>query len=129
MKKIIALTLVLSIVYGCATVPVTGRRQLSLVSNEEIINMSSQEYQKVLAQSKLSTDQEKVEMIRRVGGRIQKAVEQYMASKNASSQLAGFKWEFNLIQDDKTVNAWCMPGGKVAFYTAILHRHSSHLQR
>jgi predicted Zn-dependent protease len=120
MKKFIALTLVLSIAYGCATVPVTGRRQLSLVSNEEIINMSSQEYQKVLAQSKLSTDQEKVEMIRRVGGRIQKAVEQYMASKNASNQLAGFKWEFNLIQDDKTVNAWCMPGGKVAFYTAIL---------
>lgn len=59
-------------------------------------------------------------MIKRVGGRIQKAVEQYMASKGASNQLAGFAWEFNLIEDDKTVNAWCMPGGKVAFYTAIL---------
>jgi predicted Zn-dependent protease len=120
MKKYIALTLILSIAYGCATVPVTGRKQLSLVSNDEIIQMSAQEYQKVLSTSKLSTDQEKVEMIRRVGGRIEKAVEKYMAEKNASSQLAGFKWEFNLIQDDKTVNAWCMPGGKVAFYTAIL---------
>jgi predicted Zn-dependent protease len=120
MKKFIALTVIISLAYACATVPVTGRKQLSLVSNDEIIQMSAQEYQKVLAQSKLSTDQEKVEMIRRVGGRIEKAVEQYMASKNASNQLAGFKWEFNLIQDDKTVNAWCMPGGKVAFYTAIL---------
>jgi len=120
MKKIVLLTIVLSVFYGCATVPVTGRKQLSLVSNDEIIAMSAAEYQKVLAESKLSDNQEQVQMIKRVGGRIQKAVEQYMASKGASSQLAGFNWEFNLIQDDKTVNAWCMPGGKVAFYTAIL---------
>jgi len=120
MKKIVLLTVVLSVFYGCATVPVTGRKQLSLVSNDEIIGMSAAEYQKVLAESKLSDNQEQVQMIKRVGTRIEKAVEQYMASKGASSQLAGFKWEFNLIQDDKTVNAWCMPGGKVAFYTAIL---------
>src|SRR6478736_382236 len=120
MKKIALLTIVLCIFYGCATVPVTGRKQLSLVSNEEIISMSAAEYQKVLAESKLSDNQEQVQMIKRVGTRIEKAVEQYMASKGATSQLAGFAWEFNLIQDDKTVNAWCMPGGKVAFYTAIL---------
>jgi predicted Zn-dependent protease len=59
-------------------------------------------------------------MIKSVGKRIQGAVEKYMASKGWSDQLQGFNWEFNLIQDDKTVNAWCMPGGKVAFYTAIL---------
>jgi predicted Zn-dependent protease len=120
MKKILLLTIVLSIFYSCATVPVTGRKQLSLVSNDEIISMSAQEYKKVLDSSKLSTNQEQVQMIKRVGTRIEKAVEQYMASKGLSSQLAGFNWEFNLIQDDKTVNAWCMPGGKVAFYTAIL---------
>jgi predicted Zn-dependent protease len=120
MKKIVLLTIALSVLYGCATVPVTGRKQLSLVSNEEIIGMSATEYQKVLAESKLSDNQEQVQMIKRVGTKIQKAVEQYMASKGASSELAGFNWEFNLIQDDKTVNAWCMPGGKVAFYTAIL---------
>jgi predicted Zn-dependent protease len=120
MKKIVLLTIVLSVFYGCATVPVTGRKQLSLVSNDEIIAMSATEYKKVLAESKLSDNQEQVQMIKRVGSRIQKAVEQYMASKGASSQLAGFNWEFNLIQDDKTVNAWGMPGGKVAFYTAIL---------
>ncbi|PZR28726.1 MAG: peptidase M48 [Azospira oryzae] len=120
LKKFVYLQIILLGFYSCATVPVTGRKQLNLVSNSEIITMSADEYKKVLAESKLSTDQEKVQMIKRVGSRIQKAVEQYMASKGASDQLAGFNWEFNLIQDDKTVNAWCMPGGKVAFYTAIL---------
>lgn len=119
-KKAIVLTLFVCVGYSCATVPVTGRKQLSLVSNEEIIAQSAVEYKKVLAQSKLSSNQEQVDMIKRVGTKIQKSVEQYMASKGISDQLKGFDWEFNLIQDDKTVNAWCMPGGKVAFYTAIL---------
>lgn len=93
---------------------------MSLVSNAEIIQMSTDQYQQVLKESKLSTNQEQVAMVKRVGKNIETAVEQYMASKGASSELAGFKWEFNLIQDDETVNAWCMPGGKVAFYTAIM---------
>src|SRR6187399_1311087 len=59
-------------------------------------------------------------MIKRVGSRIEQAVESYMAQKGLSSELAGFQWEFNLIEDDKTANAWCMPGGKVAFYSGIL---------
>ncbi len=119
-KKVVSVWLAASVLYACATVPVTGRRQLSLVSNDEIVSQSAVEYQKVLTGGKLSTDQQQVETIRRVGARIQKAVEAYMAEKGLSDQLVGFKWEFNLIQDDKTVNAWCMPGGKVAFYTGIL---------
>jgi len=106
--------------YACATVPLTGRKQLSLVSSAEINQMAAEQYREVIAKGPLSTNREQTEMIRRVGTKIQKAVEQYMADKGASDQLAGFAWEFNLIQDDKTVNAWCMPGGKVAFYTAIL---------
>lgn len=106
--------------YACATVPVTGRKQLSLVNSSEINTMSATQYSDVIKKGPLSTNKEQVDMIKRVGGRIQKAVEQYMADKGASDQLAGFAWEFNLIEDDKTVNAWCMPGGKVAFYTAIL---------
>ena len=82
--------------------------------------MSATEYSQVIAKGPLSTDMAKTQMIKRVGERIKSGVEQYMAAKGASDQLAGFNWEFNLIQDDKTVNAWCMPGGKVAFYTAIL---------
>jgi predicted Zn-dependent protease len=120
MRKVISLVVVVTVLYSCATVPVTGRKQLSLVSSDEINTMSAQQYKEVVAKGPLSTNQEQTELVKRVGVRIQKAVEQYMASKGASAQLAGFNWEFNLIQDDKTVNAWCMPGGKVAFYTAIL---------
>lgn len=112
--------LLLLMMYACATVPLTGRKQLSLVSSAEINQMAAEQYREVIAKGPLSTNREQTEMIRRVGTKIQKAVEQYMADKGASDQLAGFAWEFNLIQDDKTVNAWCMPGGKVAFYTAIL---------
>jgi predicted Zn-dependent protease len=119
-KKISSALLSLLLLYGCANVPLTGRKQLNLVSSSEINTMSATQYQDVLKKGPLSTNQEQVAMIKRVGAKIQKGVEQYMAKINASDQLAGFAWEFNLIQDDKTVNAWCMPGGKVAFYTAIL---------
>jgi predicted Zn-dependent protease len=119
-QKAFILILAFTLLHGCATVPVTGRKQLNLVSASEINAMSAQQYQEVIKKGPLSTNQEQTQMIKRVGTRIQKAVEEYMAQKGASNQLAGFNWEFNLIQDDKTVNAWCMPGGKVAFYTAIL---------
>jgi len=118
--KLLSTVCFLVFIYSCATVPVTGRKQLDLVSSSEINAMSASQYQEVIKKGPLSTNAEQTEMIKRVGARIQKGVEQYMASKGWSDQLAGFKWEFNLIQDDKTVNAWCMPGGKVAFYTAIL---------
>ncbi|HCM77829.1 MAG TPA: peptidase M48 [Cytophagales bacterium] len=120
MMRSILISIALVVVYACATVPVTGRRQVSLISSGEINQMSAEQYQQVLRESKLSTNQEQVAMVKRVGSNIKNAVEQYMASKGASSELAGFNWEFNLIQDDQTVNAWCMPGGKVAFYTAIM---------
>ncbi|HZY82939.1 MAG TPA: M48 family metallopeptidase [Cyclobacteriaceae bacterium] len=119
-RRTLIILISVTLIYSCATVPVTGRKQLNLVAQDEIIAQSALEYKKVLAESKLSNDQAQVAMIKNVGAKIQSAVEDYMAQKGASDQLAGFKWEFNLIQDDKTVNAWCMPGGKVAFYTAIL---------
>jgi predicted Zn-dependent protease len=119
-RKVLSIIAIATILYSCATVPVTGRKQLSLVSSGEINAMAAQQYREVIAKGPISTNKEQTDMVKRVGVRIQKAVEQYMASKGASAQLAGFHWEFNLIQDDKTVNAWCMPGGKVAFYTAIL---------
>lgn len=120
LKKAILLVTAGIILYACATVPVTGRKQLSLVSNDEIIPLATDQYKQVLQEGKLSTNQEQTAMVRRVGLRIQKAVEEYMASKGLASELAGFKWEFNLIDDPGTVNAWCMPGGKVAFYTGIM---------
>jgi len=120
MKKVIFFCLAGLAIYACTSVAVTGRKQLTLVSNAEIIPMATQQYQEVLAKGPLSTNKEQTDMVKRVGLKIQKAVEEYMASKGASSELDGFQWEFNLIDDPKTVNAWCMPGGKVAFYTAIM---------
>jgi predicted Zn-dependent protease len=80
----------------------------------------NQQYDSIIKAGPLSRDAEQTQMVKRVGTRIQQAVEKYMAEKNLSSQLQGFQWEFNLIDDPKMVNAWCMPGGKVAFYTGIM---------
>ncbi|MEQ9289225.1 MAG: M48 family metallopeptidase [Cyclobacteriaceae bacterium] len=121
MKYISSLVLLLTalFIFQCAKVPITGRRQLSLVSNSEIIPMSFEQYNQVLKESKLSTDKEQTAIIKNCGSRIQKAVEQYMAENNMANQLEGFAWDFNLIEED-VQNAWCMPGGKVAFYTGIM---------
>lgn len=120
LKKAIFLAIITVVIYACATVPLTGRRQLSLVENSEIIPIVDKQYDSVIRVGPLSTNAQQTAMVKNVGARIQKAVEKFMAEKNLSSQLEGFKWEFNLIDDPKTVNAWCMPGGKVAFYTGIM---------
>src|SRR4051812_34026912 len=109
-KNCLSFLVVAIYLFSCATVPVTGRTQMSLISNSEIISMSATEYQKVLTEAKLSSNAEQTALIRKVGVKIQKAVEEYMAKQGKSAELSGFNWEFNLIQDDKTVNAWCMPG-------------------
>jgi len=119
-KKVIILFISATVFYACAQVPVTGRSQLNLVSNAEIIPMATQQYREVIAKGPLSTDHQQTSMVKTVGGKIQYAVEKFMAEKGWSSELQGFAWEFNLIDDPKTANAWCMPGGKVAFYTGIM---------
>ena len=120
LKKILTYSAVVLLLYACTSVAVTGRKQLSLVPNSEIIPMANQQYREIIAKGPLSNNRDQTAMVKRVGGKIQKAVEEYMAAKGLSSELAGFEWEFNLIDDPKTVNAWCMPGGKVAFYSSIM---------
>ncbi len=120
LKKISIIYLTACILYACSSVAVTGRKQLNLVPNSEIIPMANQQYKEVITKGPLSSNQDQAQLVKRVGVKIQKAVEEYMASKGASSDLAGFQWEYNLIDDPKMVNAWCMPGGKVAFYTGIM---------
>ncbi|MCF8368183.1 MAG: M48 family metallopeptidase [Bacteroidales bacterium] len=119
MKKHFSLILTIVLLFGCTTVPITGRKQLSIIPNNQILPLSYTSYQDVLKESKLSTDTEKVLMIKKVGSRIQNSVEQFMAKHDMADQLEGYDWEFNLIEDN-VLNAWCMPGGKVAFYTGIL---------
>ncbi len=108
------------LIASCASTPVTERRGLRLVPDSELASMSFQEYNKVLKSSKLSTDVTKVAMVRRVGQRIAAASEELLEETGRGSDIRNYKWEFNLIEDDKTVNAWCMPGGKVAVYTGLL---------
>ncbi|BFP40568.1 M48 family metallopeptidase [Flavobacteriaceae bacterium GF1] len=122
MKKIQSLLLaiaVLAITAQCATVPVTGRSQLSLIPNSQILPMSFNQFTEVKNTSKIITTGEEAAMVRRCGTKIQRAVEQYFRERNLSNQLDGFEWEYILI-DENTVNAWAMPGGKVAFYKGIL---------
>jgi len=114
------ITIVLAlVVFACSTVPITGRKQLSLIPASQMLSMSYSEYDGFLKSNKLSTNQEQIRLVKKVGGRIQKAVESYFAQKGLSDQLKDYKWEFNLVESEE-VNAWCMPGGKVVVYTGIL---------
>ena len=100
--------------------PLTERKSLRLVSDSEMLPLSFQQYSEVLKKSKLSNDPSKVRMVRQVGERIARASEEFLKESGMESEINNYKWEFNLIEDDKTINAWCMPGGKVAVYTGIL---------
>ena len=118
-RKIVILFIAGIFFYACATVPLTGRRQLNLVSNSELLPLSYDQYQQVMSESKLSNNQQWTNMVKSVGNNVKNAVEQYMRNEGLQESLQGYAWEFNLIEED-VVNAWCMPGGKVAFYTGIM---------
>jgi predicted Zn-dependent protease len=118
--SLVALILFLVFLFSCATVPITERRSLQILPDSEMTTMSLQQYSEVLKKSTLSHDTEKVQMVRRVGGRIAQATEEFFRESGMAEEIKNYKWEFNLIEDDKVVNAWCMPGGKVAVYTGLL---------
>jgi predicted Zn-dependent protease len=104
---------------SCTRVPFTNRRQARLLPVSMMNNLSFTEYSSFLKQNKLSSNAQQAEMVRRVGGRIRQAAEVYFNANGKQKLLEGFQWEFNLVEDP-TVNAWCMPGGKVVVYTGIL---------
>ncbi len=117
--KVVLLLIILAFIITCTTVPITGRQQLNLISSSEINAMSFQQYDKFLQNHKVITGTKEARLVKQVGKNIQQAVERYFAEKNMSGQLKGYEWDFNLVEDE-AVNAWCMPGGKVVFYTGIL---------
>ncbi len=121
MKNIISGLLIAIMVIACSTNAITGRQQFKLVPESELQAMATQEYQQFLSTNRIvsGSNNRDAEMVRRVGQRVTRAVESYYASKGLSESLAGFKWEYNLV-DDKAVNAWCMPGGKIVVYTGLL---------
>ena len=104
---------------ACTTVPITGRSQFNIVPDQTMLSMSFQQYDQFLKENKLSTDPAKTRMVKAVGKRISRAVEQYLTQNNMANEIRNYSWEFNLIKSDE-INAWCMPGGKVVVYTGIL---------
>ncbi|MHC4104424.1 MAG: M48 family metallopeptidase [Planctomycetota bacterium] len=118
-SKLLVLCGLVLLLSGCTEVAITGRKQFNLVPDSTMNSMGFQSYSEFLTKSKLSKDFSKTQMVKRVGSRIQKAVEQYCAQNNLSDRLQGYQWEINLIEDDQ-LNAWAMPGGKMVVYTGLL---------
>lgn len=117
-KSIVAIILVILII-SCATNPFTGKKTLALVPNSQIFPSSFAQYNQFLSENNVVTGTKDAEMITRVGQRIAVAAERWMNANGHQGYLKDYKWEYNLV-NDKTVNAWCMPGGKIVFYTGIL---------
>jgi predicted Zn-dependent protease len=118
-KTILSWVLVLTLV-ACQKVPITGRRQVSLIPESEMIGMSLTSYKEFLTKTPpVAINDANAQMVKKVGTNISQAVDIYMKQQGLSSRLAGYKWEFNLVNDN-AVNAWCMPGGKVVVYTGLL---------
>jgi predicted Zn-dependent protease len=121
MKMKIAVSLfILFALSACTRNAITGRNQLSLVSEDQMEQMSLTQYKQFLSENKVvPASKDNAEMVKRVGQRIANAITQYYQQKGIANDIANYKWEFNLVQS-KEVNAWCMPGGKVVVYTGIL---------
>lgn len=120
--KLLLTAIVAAILVSCGTttqVPITGRKQRLVVSDEQILSLSSDEYSKYMKSAKPSTDAANTAMVKRVGQRLASAVVTYLNAHNMGNEVANYQWEFNLVQDNQ-VNAWCMPGGKIVVYEGIL---------
>nr|WP_294143288.1 M48 family metallopeptidase [uncultured Sanguibacteroides sp.] len=117
--RITLLSSFLLLMYQCATVPITGRHQLILFPEDQMVQTSLTSYSSFIKENKLSTNDSAKKLVREVGARISNAVEQYLRDHGLESEIENFKWEFNLVVSDEP-NAWCMPGGKVVFYEGIL---------
>lgn len=122
MKNIIYIIVFVTLYISCNRVPITGRKQSTWASESELMTLSETEYRKFLSENKVVSNTQQSELVKKVGNNISTAIIDFFKTyeKGKYNELiSSFKWEFNTV-DDKTVNAWCMPGGKVVFYTGIL---------
>ncbi len=116
------MALAAAIVMSCGTtrtVPITGRKQNILVSDEQVLSLSNKEYTDYMKSAKLSTNSANTAMVKRVGQRLATAVEKYLSEHGMQAETKEYSWEFNLVQD-QSVNAFCMPGGKIVVYEGLL---------
>ena len=121
-KFIYLLSILVLMLTSCGTVskvPLTGRTHRLSVSDQQVLSLSTQQYSQFMASAKKSTDANATAMVKRVGQRLATAVEGYLRDNGYANELQNFAWEFNLVQD-KSVNAFCMPGGKIVVYEGLL---------
>ncbi len=120
MKKVILIVATCMLYISCVTNSISGRSQLMLVSDADLQSMALTQYQSFLKANKVvPAGNRDADMVKRVGNRVSVALKSYFTQKGISNELNKYAWEFNLI-DNKEINAWCMPGGKVACYTGLL---------
>ena len=120
--KVILLSLVAVLMVSCGTtktVPITGRQQSLMVSDGDVLSLSTQQYQEFMKTAKLSTNAANTAMVKRVGQNLATAVTNYLKANGMAADVQNFKWTFNLVQN-KEANAWCMPGGLICVYEGIL---------
>lgn len=119
MKKFTLTLLIFVAVAACKTNPFTGKKVLNFYPNSQIFPMAFAQYDQFLTENKVVKGTDEARMITSVGQRISSAAERWLDANGYSGYLSDYKWEYNLVNDE-TVNAWCMPGGKIVFYTGIL---------
>ncbi|PIF00542.1 MAG: peptidase M48 [Maribacter sp.] len=119
MKKILLIIAIFMGVAACKVNPFTGKKVLNFYPNSQIFPTAFAQYDQFLTENKVIEDSPEARMITKVGQRISSAAERWLSANGYAGYLNDYKWEYNLV-DDKTVNAWCMPGGKIVFYTGIL---------
>ena len=119
MKKICILLALIFLFFGCATNPLTGKSTLAFVDNSQLFPSSFAQYDQFLAENTVITGTAEAAMVARVGAKLAEAAKKWLSAEGSPQYLNGYAWEYHLVKDD-TVNAWCMPGGKIVFYTGIL---------
>lgn len=119
MKKVFIGFGLISLLISCATNPFTGKKTMAFVGNDQLFPSAFAQYNQVITENKVITGTSDAEMITRVGQRIAVAAERYLNANGYQGYLDDYEWQYSLIESEQ-VNAWCMPGGKIAFYTGIL---------
>ena len=119
MRKIILIFAIFMGVAACKTNPFTGKKVLNFYPNSQIFPMAFAQYDQFLTENNVVEQGADAKMITKVGQRISSAAERWLSANGHAGYLKDYKWEYNLVKDS-TVNAWCMPGGKIVFYTGIL---------
>ena len=105
---------------SCSTVPITERKQLSIIPEARINRQAAAAYENFRSKSKLITKGPRLEEIREIGKKIEISVSAFFEKQGKEDPTKTFGWDYVLVDNDKVVNAWCMPGGKIAVYTGLL---------